>query len=433
MYILRKLLLVFLFVSSLSVFSQTRIDTLPITIKEAEDKFISNNYLLLAQKYNVEAAKSLVRQAGLFNNPIVYYEQSIYNRYSKEYFPTRLGNMGDAASQGEFIIQSNWLFSIANKRLKTRQVAQGQADIAKFQFDDLIRTLIFALRGDFYQIYYELQSLKLFDSEIVMLKNIVNNFEEQYQKQNVSLRELTRVRALLFSMENDRLAIYTDFQQNMTEFSILLSDRDTSIWKPVLNEAELDAKYPINKVVLADLLTKAFDNRPDLKAAMAAVATADANVRLQKAVGVPDVMVQEMFDRNGSYIPNYLAGGVQIAIPLFNRNQGNIKSAKAQLESINLGYKQAQANVHNNVFSTFQKIIETEKLNKSISPGFNTDFNTILKGAQINYEKRNLSLIEFVDLFEAYKQTMVNYYSIKSLRYTTFEELNFNTGTDAFK
>jgi len=43
-----------------------------------------------------------------------------------------------------------------------------------------------------------LESLKLFDDEIASLKDIVSGFETQYTKGNVSLREITRVRALLF-------------------------------------------------------------------------------------------------------------------------------------------------------------------------------------------------------------------------------------------
>ena len=176
-YIMRNLFVLLFLISTFSGFSQARIDTLSITLKEAEDRFINNNYLLLAQKYNVDAAKALVRQAGLFNNPVIYYEQSIYNRFSKEYFPTREGTVGDPSTQGEFILQSNWLFSIANKRRKSMQVAQGQADVAKYQFDDIVRSLLFALRGDFFQIYYDLQTLKLFDNEIVIRKSVARSHQ----------------------------------------------------------------------------------------------------------------------------------------------------------------------------------------------------------------------------------------------------------------
>ena len=90
-------------------------------------------------------------------------------------------------------------------------------------------------------------------------------------------------------------------------------------------------------------------------------------------------------------------------------------------------------NVQNDVFSTYQKILETEKINSGLNANFSDDFNSLLKGAQINYEKKNLSLLEFVDLFESYKQSMIQFYNIKAQRYSAFEELIFNVGKDVFK
>ena len=429
---MRKLLLIALIFSGLTAICQSILSK-PITFQEAEDRFMKGSFLLLAQKYNVDVAKAFVRQAGLFNNPIVYYEQSLHNRYSGKYFPTQLGTFGDGRTQGEFIVQSNWLFSIAGKRSKTVRVAQGQADIAQYQFDDLVRTLLFALRGDFYQVYYGQQSVKLIDEEINSVKDIVAGFEDQYKKQNISLRDLTRIRALLLSLQNDRMAAYQDLQNNLTEFSILIGDKDTSIWNPVLDEAAAEAKYPMPKVVLAQLIEKAFSSRPDLKAAVAGVATAEANIKLQKAIAVPDIMAQEMYDRNGSYIPNYWAGGIQMAIPVFNRNQGNIQAAKSQLEGSRQLLQQTQTNVQNNVMTSYQKIIETEKVYQSLSVDAGKDFGLVLSGARTNFEKKNLSLLEFVDLFESYKDFMIQFNTVKSNRYTYFEELNFNVGTDAFK
>src|ERR1700741_651847 len=87
-----------LFTFSAFGFSQQQpitIDTVAITLNDAEDQFLKNNFALLAQKFNVDASKALIRQAGLFNNPNVYYENSIYNRYSGKYFPTAEGKWGD--------------------------------------------------------------------------------------------------------------------------------------------------------------------------------------------------------------------------------------------------------------------------------------------------------------------------------------------------
>ncbi|MGZ3902834.1 MAG: TolC family protein [Bacteroidia bacterium] len=432
---MRKLLTALLFLSCGVVFSQPAVvvDTVPVTLNDAEEQFLKNNYLLLAQKYNVDASKALVRQARLFNNPNIYYENSIYNKYSGKYFPTAQGKWGDYTTQGEFLVQFNWLFSIAGKRNKAVQVAKAQADIAQYQFDDLMRTLLFALRSDFYQLHYGLQSLNLFNSEIKSLTNIVNGFEEQYTKGNISLRELTRVRALLFSLQNDRLALYNNLQQTLKEFSVLLNNNKTAWYKPQLNENDAENKYSSAKLVLADLVAQAQQNRPDYKSAQAQVTATEAYLKLQKAMGVPDITAQGVFDRNGSYIPNYSAAAISIPIVIFNRNQGNIQSAKLQVEAANQLLQQKQVSVQNDVFASYQKILETNNLNSSLSKTFSDDFNTVLSGAQSNYEKKNLSLIEFVDLFESYKQSMVQFYTIKAQRYSAFEELNFNVGKDVFK
>lgn len=409
------------------------VDTVEVQLSAAEDNFLKNNYLLLAEKYNVDAKKALVRQAGLFNNPNIYYENSIYNQYSKRYFPTSLGKFGQPETQGEFVIQYNWLFSIAGKRNKSVKVASAQADIEQYQFDDLIRTLLFALRSDFYEIAYTMRSLQMLTAEINSLGGVLGGFETQYQKGNISLREITRIRALLFSLQNEKLELSVQLQQTQSEFATLLNNPKTSWYKPVFNENDFEALYPGSKLVYTDILSQALANRPDLKAAQASVNAAKAYESLQKATGVPDVTIQGVFDRNGSYVPNYNAAAIGIPVAIFNRNQGNIKAAKALTDAATQQLNQKQVSVQNDVFAIFQKISETQKLYGSLNPAFSSDFNDLLKGAQKMFENRNLSLLEFVDLFESYKESMLQYNNIRAQRYNVFEELIFNVGKDVFK
>ena len=413
---------------------RTVADTVVITLADAEAAFMKSNYNVLAQKYGVDAQKALVRQAKLFNNPIVYYENSIYNQYSKKYFPTKEGTYGAPQTQGEVLINAQWLISIARKRVKAAQVAKLNADVAQYQFDDLMRGLLFALRQDFIDLYFGLKSLQLFDEEIASVKNIVSGFETQYQKGNVSLRAITRVRALLLSLQSDRFDIYTALQQNSAkEFAVLLNNPRNVFYKPVLDETVYDTKYNASAIALPDVVDQALQNRPDLKASLAQVAAADAYVKLQKAVGIPDVQFQYTFDRNGSYIPNYSGVGIQVPIAILNHNQGNIASSKLLVSSAQEQLKQNQVTVQNDVFSSYQKILELQKLSSSQTQSFVADFRSLMQGAGDNFAKKNLSLLDFVDMFESYKDYMTQSYSIKDQRYSAFEELNFNVGKDVFK
>src|SRR6185437_2036782 len=133
---MRKIFFLLLFIVSAFGFSQQQsvtIDTVAITLNDAEDQFLKNNFALLAQKFNVDASKALIRQAGLFNNPNVYYENSVYNKYKtsgSKFFPTEVGTWGHYETQGEILVQYNWLFSVAGKRNKAVKVARAQADVA---------------------------------------------------------------------------------------------------------------------------------------------------------------------------------------------------------------------------------------------------------------------------------------------------------------
>src|SRR6185369_13367802 len=63
-------------------------DSIGLTLDEAENIFLSKNLSVLAAKYEGDAVKAGEIQAKLFDNPNFYFEQSIYNQYSKRYFPT---------------------------------------------------------------------------------------------------------------------------------------------------------------------------------------------------------------------------------------------------------------------------------------------------------------------------------------------------------
>ncbi len=56
--------------------------------------FIKGNYLLLAQKYNIQAQKAQEIQAKLYPNPNLSVYYSLYNTVTKKFFPTGPGTTG---------------------------------------------------------------------------------------------------------------------------------------------------------------------------------------------------------------------------------------------------------------------------------------------------------------------------------------------------
>ena len=62
--------------------------------------------------------------------------------------------------------------------------------------------------------------------------------------------------------------------------------------------------------------------------AQASVKASEADVRLQRSLAFPEVSVKGTYDKAGNFINDYWAIGLSVSLPIFNRNQGNIRAAK---------------------------------------------------------------------------------------------------------
>src|ERR1700722_2310273 len=148
-----------------SVLAQPVMDTLRLQLPAAEKMFLDSNLQLLAQRYNVDAQQALVIQAKLWPNPNFSIGHTLYSGALHQFFP--LG-ANDETSAG-----LSQLIMLAGKRNKQVKLAQAQATLTEYQFFDLLRTLKYTLRTDFYNIYYLRQSAKVYDEEIRALQQIV--------------------------------------------------------------------------------------------------------------------------------------------------------------------------------------------------------------------------------------------------------------------
>lgn len=423
---MRKSLIAFIsviFLTTTSVFAQQMADTTNMSLQEAEKMFLDSNLLLLAQKYNVSAQKALIYQAKLIPNPNFNITHGIYSGTLNEFFPT--------GANDETTAQLSQLILLGRKRNKQIKIAQANAELTEYQFFDLLRTLKYTLRTDFFNIYYLQQSAKAYDTEITSLQQIVTAFNEMSGKGYIAEKEVIRIKAQLYSLETEYSSLNNQINDVQSEMKLLLQFKSNKYINPVVDSvtiAQLDpGKYP-----LPTLIDSAYKNRTDLL-----IAKSNANINMlnysyQKALAIPDLTLSASYDEQGSYLNNYVGIGAAIDLPFFNRNQGNIRSAKAMADYSQAAQKSTEATVEENVARALQKAYEQNKLYQDIDPKFSSDFDNLMQQVFINYEKRNLTLLDFLDFLDSYKQNILQINSVKFNRVNSFENINYYTGTNFF-
>ena len=398
-------------------------DTTQLTLTEAERRFTQNNLLLLAQRYNVSAAAAQIQQARLWDNPTLSLEQNVYNPHTNRVF--------DVTRQGESIVQVQQLFALAGRRKAAARVAAQNALVEQFNFQDLLRTLSYQLRTTFYDLYYKQQTVAVYDQEIGSFQRTVTAYQSQYDKGNIALKEVIRLRAFLFSLQSERQTLLSDIAGEEADLRVLLRDSSGVYYRPLTSDAQVQA-LSLAGYSEQQLADTAQTDRADLRARQAAVAQQTQNLRLQRALAAPDLAAGYVYDRAGSYIQNYNAVTLGIAIPILNRNQGNIRAAQAQIQQGQAQVEQQQLTVRNDVQEAWRLAQQTTALYQTANQNMD-DFTRLITGIEQSYAKRNITIVEFLDFYESYKNNLLQLNQLRAARVRAFEQLNYAVGRPVFK
>jgi cobalt-zinc-cadmium efflux system outer membrane protein len=396
-------------------------DTLRITLQNAETRFLKENLLLLAEQYHVDAQKALIIQSRLWNNPQLSAEINAYNPDRKKYF--------DTGAQGQKAIALQQLILLGGKRRKQIALANQQAQIASYEFENLLRNLKYELRNSFYGVYYNEQTLGRYTHQLNLLSNIIEAYEFQSKKGNIPLKEVLRLKAVYFQLNNSKTDLLQEILDQETTLKLLLSE-ERHIEPQEDSVSDALANVELKE---ADLQTQAFSSRPDYKEAYAFLEAAEVNYRLQKSLAVPDIALGGSYDQRGGAFHNQIGLTLTMNLPVFNRNQGAVKASGYDVERNRLLLDQKKLQVKAEISAALQKLIRVDDQYKNLDQTFTTDFEILNEGVVRNFKKQNISLLEFVDFFESYNNTLFELNKLRKTRRQAFEELNTVVGTELFK
>ncbi len=414
-------LLIPVFISLSNVGAQVLLhsDTIALSLQDADAAFLRNNFNLLASKYQINEAEAAVIQAKLWDNPNFSIDKEAYNKSSNKWFLV--------PQTGEIALSFQQLIYLAGKRNKRISIEKFNFQVAQYQFYDLMRTLRYELRTSFFDLYFLQQSLAVYDRELNALKTLVDAYSIEYQKGNIPFKELARLQALQFNLQNEKLDILKNASEKQNNLVLLTGDSLSRAVKPLLNVSAFD-KIGSDSYNLSQLVDLGLSNRFDLQITDIQIQIEKTNLRLQKAMRIPDITLGANYDRAGSYIPNYNSISLSIDLPFWNRNQGNIKVAENKIEESKTFKMQKELEVRTDIKKAFIQFLEIDRLYKSSLQKFESNYDKLFDGIITAYQNHTISLLEFIDYYEAYKNSKSEYYQLQNKRLEAIEDLNMATG-----
>lgn len=413
---MQKLLLIF--ITALLPAAIWGQNSIILSIPEADNIFLSQNLTLLAQKYNIDKAEAMLIQAGLFENPTLSFEQIAYNSETRQYFNTG----------SQHAIEFEQVINISGKRSKQKEIERYNIEIARQEFESVLRELKYSLHACLIGTSYTQKSISIFDKEIEHLSRLVKVYNKQYEKGNVSLIEKSRLEALLFALKTEQLEYIGKLNEFQKQLRLLMNLKPDVTVIPQLGEPAINVN-----LLEAAQYQEYVENNPHLKIAALQTKQEEANLSLQKRVRIPDIALKGIYDKAGGVTPNYIGVGLSVGLPFFNRNQGNIKAATAQIAQNKLNYENTANEIQAELSSKFSHLKLLYDFYSSIDKSLERDFANLIEGVNSSFEKRNINMLEFIDYYETYKETCLKLYENENTLLTGIEEINKLIGSDYIK
>ena len=389
-----------------------------LTLKEAEQRFLERNLSLIAERYNIDMAQAQVLQAKLFENPVISLEQNVYNRLNGKYF--------DFGKEGEAVVEIEQVIHLAGQRNKQVRLEKINKEIAEYQFEEVMRTLRQELNEKFVEVYFLSKSIAIYEKEVNSLQVLLGGMKIQQEKGNISLMEISRLESMLFSLRKEKNERENDLLTTWGELNLLLNlPEDTQVQLSL--DEEVLQQLDLSQLSFADL--KAIINeRPNQKIARSTVNASRANLKLQKSMAFPEFSVKGNYDRVGNFINDYFAIGVSLSVPIFNRNQGNIKAARFSIQQAGVQQEYAANRADMELFTAYTSLEKATQLYQSTNMDLERNFEKLITGVNENFTRKNISLLEFIDYYDSYKETCIQLYEIKKNVFLAMENLNTVVG-----
>ncbi|AWH84242.1 hypothetical protein HYN59_03550 [Flavobacterium album] len=395
--------------------------TLDLTIKEAEELFFKNNFLLLVGQYGIDKADAAIIQSKVYPNPEVSADMIAYQGQDNLYFPT--GNRGNFAAGIEQLIL------LGGKRKAGIELAKKDKEMAQADLADLTRNLQYQIWQSFYTLHNQEKIIKKYDLLLQKLQELISSYEVQVSKNNVALKDLVRLKSVYVKINNDKSEESQVLIEEQQKLNVLLGTSATIKTRYGTDDAN---SFAAKNFVYDEILNQSLKNRADLNQARIATESAALNLKLQRSLAIPDVTLRGGYNQAGDAFRNQYNMGLAISLPFFDRNQGNIQKAKTgQLEAgKNVSYKELE--VTNEVLAAYQNFTRSVEEYKRINSLINQDFDAVFNGINSNFQKGNVSMIEFADFFEAYNEAQTEVERVKKQLAIAAAGINFVTGTNNF-
>ena len=363
-----------------------------LSLAEAQRLACERNWDLLAAQTGLDTATAQLLVAREFPNPTLSFSTA---RIGSSQSSTPAGN-GLWERSYDTILAVSQLVEIGGKRHDRQASARAGIIGARARFYDASRLLKQGVTKAFVVALLAGEKAQVLNESARMLRHEVQIAQARLKAGDLSDSDEKQIENNADGFELQAKSAEAAAVQARIAVNILLGiGQPLGTWTPAETLAQMTVTAPQGSAANANAL------RPDVLAAEADLRQSKADLKLQRAMRIPDPTFSLLAEHNppgGGPATDTFGLGVSFPLPLWNFNRGEIKAALARVDQSTLAFAkaraQAAADVANADVAYHEAVERLQRYQNQILPRS----RKVRESVAFAYEKGGATL---VDLLEA--------------------------------
>lgn len=332
-----------------------------------------------AAQDQVGVANGSVTQAGLRPNPRLYLQSEDLRPWDSNF------SYLDQTEEYGYLSQT---FELGGKR--SRRLEFARANLSRVEADRTLTVQQIAARvaAAYWTAVMTAGVASLLEEDMKAVDEMV-----RYSRERVAAGAMRGVDLLRVQIERDRLLLSLEAARR--DVSLTRIELFRQMGRKPDKQVKLSDSLESTQPVKAETLALALAARPDVAAARGAVASAEADVHLQKSLAVPDLDLLGGYKRN--FGANTLYSALQITLPFSNRNQGEVARARASVRLAKDRLQQLELSVAADVSAAEEAYHRQRDIVQTILPDIRSRAKQDLAIMEDAYRSGGVDLLRYLD------------------------------------
>ncbi len=371
-----------------------------LALKEAISEALEKNIGLMAERANINVAEARVITARLRPNPVVTMTADHLDLLGTGFNDINGGGPTELNFHTDFLVER------AKKRQLRTEAAQAAVSVAELQVLDAMRGVVLDVENSFLDALLARESLALARENLKSFERIVQINSDRLRAGDVPEVEVIRSRLAALQFENSVRQAELRLQSALVHLQVLLGRKRLTSKLEVAGDFRRDQEIPS----LDDLQQAALTLRPDLRAVNRDIARTELEVRSQVAQGKVDYVVGTEYRRQQvNAKSNSIGVTLSFALPVFNRNQGEIERARQEQRQVQLRAQALRYSISGEVETAYQQFKTASALLENIESRMLRQAKDVREITDYAYRRGEATLLELLDAQRAFNDTMQGY------------------------